>query len=263
MSWALIAGGSKGIGLGIAEALAKRKYNLFLIARDHDDLQEAKNRIENKFSVQVEILSLDLADPASADQLFDWIKNKLADIKVVCHAAGMGGSLDYPDLPLEDLRTMIRLNLESAVALSYLFTPLLKQSAPSYMLLVSSMAGFSPIPIKNVYAATKSALIFFSYSLRYYLKQYHISVSCFCPGPVFSKPAVEKETRKQMGWMGKQMSLTSAQAGESAVRGMFKREMIIVPGKLAVSISSLLRILPNSFVSIIFQVFKKQRKSDV
>jgi uncharacterized protein len=260
MSWALIAGGSKGIGFGIAEALAKRKYNLFLLARNRDDLNKAKKHLEMDFPVQVEILSIDLSRPASAQLLFEWIKNRQPDIKVVCHAAGMGGSLDFPELPLEDLRTMVRLNLESAVAVSYMLTPMLQQSAPSHILYISSMAGFSPIPIKNVYASTKSALIFFSYSLKYHLKKYNISVSCFCPGPVFSKPSIEKETIKQLGWIGKQMSFSSGRAAESAVRGMFKRKLIIVPGKLATVFSSLLRILPYSFISFVFYAFSKQSK---
>jgi|SRR5450432_233 len=260
MSWALIAGGSKGIGFSIAEDLAKRKYSLFLIARNQDDLIQAKARLEINFHIQVEILSCDLSLSESSQNIFDWIKNWKPDINILCHAAGMGGSIDFPDLPLGDLRTMIRLNFESAVALSYMFIPLLKQSAPSYILNISSMAGFSPIPIKNVYASTKSALMFFSYSLKYQLKENNISVSCFCPGPVFTKLSIEKETIKQLGWIGKQMSFSSDQAGEAAVKGMFKRKMIIVPGKLAGFFSYLLRILPYPFIAFVFYANRKQRK---
>src|SRR5882762_5489965 len=109
MSWALIAGGSKGIGLSIAEALAKRKYNLLLVARNQDELTKAKNDLEKRFNIYVEILSCDLSISESSETIYDWCTNKNVDIKILCNAAGMGGPKDFPELPLNDLRTMIRL----------------------------------------------------------------------------------------------------------------------------------------------------------
>ncbi len=249
MSWALIAGGSKGIGLGIAEALAKRSYNLFLVARNADDLAGAKDRLENEFRVQVEILSCDLSQPDSPETIYAWCIKKTPELKILCNAAGMGGSSDFPELSLNDTRTMIRLNLESAVSLSHRFIPLLKMAAPSYILNVGSMAGFAPIPIKNIYSATKSALLFFSYSLRNLLKKDNISVSCLCPGPVYSKPSIEKETIKKLGMIGRQMAVMPGMVGEYAVRCMLRRKLIIVPGKLARFISFLLRMLPRRFLA--------------
>jgi short-subunit dehydrogenase len=58
--YALIAGGSKGIGYAIAEALAKRKYNLILIARHFDSLNTAKIKLENAYNIHVDLLRLDL-----------------------------------------------------------------------------------------------------------------------------------------------------------------------------------------------------------
>jgi short-subunit dehydrogenase len=257
MSWALITGGSKGIGYSIAEALAKRNYNLLLVARNQEELTKAKNQLENRFKIKIEILSCDLSLSESAKIIFDWCSDKNLEIKILCNAAGMGGSKDFPELPLSDLRAMIRLNVESAVALSFMFIPLLKQTTPSYILNIGSMAGFAPLPIKNVYASTKSALHSFSYSLKYLLKENNISVSCVCPGPVFTKSSIEKETIKQLGWIGKRIAVKSAKVGEYAVQGMLKRKMIIVPGKLATLFSYLLRILPHRFMAYISYTFRK------
>ena len=160
-------------------------------------------------------------------------------------------------MPLNDLMAIIPLNLELAVALCFMFIPLLKQTAPSYILNIGSMAGFSPIPIKNLYASTKSALHSFSYSLKYLLKENNISVSCLCPGPVFTKSSIEKETLKQLGSLGKRMTVESAWVGEYAVQGMLKRKMIIVPGKLTSLISLLLRILPHRLIAYISYTFSK------
>ncbi len=249
MAWALIAGGSKGIGLGIAEALAERNYHLFLVARNEEDLVKARDHLEKLYGVRVEILSCDLSGSDSSDIIYDWCLSKNLEIKILCNAAGMGGSTDFPELSLNDTRMMIRLNFESAVALTHRFIPVLKKNAPSYILNVGSMAGFAPMPIKNIYSATKSALLSFSYSLNILLKKDNISVSCLCPGPVFTKPAIEKETIKQMGMIGRQLAVSPRIVGDYAVSSMFKRKLIIIPGKLAGFLSFLLRLLPKGLLA--------------
>jgi uncharacterized protein len=249
MDWALIAGGSKGIGLGIAEALALRKWNLLLVARNENDLAAAKSRIENSYSVKVETLPCDLSREDSAEIVYDWFLKKNAEIKLLCNAAGLGGSKDFPDLSADAARSMVRLNFESAIALCYRFLPVLKKNAPSYILNVASMAGFAPFPTKSIYSATKASLISFSYSLRNILRADQISVSCLCPGPVFTKSAIEEETDRQLGAFGRHMAVEPINVGEAAIRQMLSGKLIIVPGILARISSFLLRILPGRFTA--------------
>jgi short-subunit dehydrogenase len=246
--YALIAGGSKGIGYGIAQALAKRGYNLILIARHLDTLQAAKNKLEKAFPIHVEVLAMDLSFENSAVEIANWCTERNIRLKVLCNVAGMGGANDYLSLPLDSLRYMIRLNIESCMALSLTLLPLLEKNAPSFILNVASMAGFAPIPIKNMYSATKSAVVFFSYSLRYQLKDKHISVSCLCPGPVYTKPEIVKDTKAKLGWFGNQMAMDPETVGEIAIKKTFNKRLIIVPGTLAKISSSLIRFLPRRWI---------------
>jgi short-subunit dehydrogenase len=246
--YALVAGGSKGIGYGIAVALAKRGFNLILIARHLDTLQAAKNKLETTYPIHVEILVIDLSFENSAYEIAKWCTERNIHLKVLCNVAGLGGAHDYLSFPLDSLRYMIRLNIESCMALSLTLLPLLEKNAPSYILNVASMAGFAPIPIKNMYSATKSAVVFFSYSLRYQLKDKHISVSCLCPGPVYTKPEIVKDTKAKLGWFGNKMALDPETVGEVAVKKTFKKRLIIVPGTLAKISSSIIRFLPRRWV---------------
>jgi short-subunit dehydrogenase len=250
--YALVAGGSKGIGYGISEALAKRGYNLIMIARHLDTLQAAKNKLEAKYPIHVEILAIDLSFDSSADIIAKWCTDRNIHLKVLCNVAGLGGANDYLSFPLDSLRYMVRLNIESCMALSLTLLPLLEKNAPSYILNVASMAGFAPIPIKNMYSATKSAVVFFSYSLRYQLKDKHISVSCLCPGPVFTKPEIVKDTKAKLGWFGMKMALDPGTVGEVAVKKTFKKKLIIVPGTLAKISSSIIRFLPRRWVTSLY-----------
>ena len=146
--YALIAGGSKGIGFAIAEALARRNYNLVLIARNPDTLLLAKTRLESTYPVEVFTLSYDLSREETATAIAQWCTEKNIRLKMLCNVAGLGGAEDYLNLSLDSLRYMVRLNVESCMAMSLTLLPLLEANAPSYILNVASMAGFAPIPAK-------------------------------------------------------------------------------------------------------------------
>jgi short-subunit dehydrogenase len=250
--YALVAGGSKGIGYAIAEALAKRGYNLILIARHEAPLLAAKDTLEAAYGIHVEILMHDLSLEKSAAEIAAWCTARDIRLKVLCNVAGLGGDDDYLEIPLDTVRYMVNLNVESCMALSMMLLPLLEKNAPSYILNVASLAGYAPIPSKNIYSATKSAVIFFSYSLRYQLKKKKISVSCLTPGPVFTKPQIRSETKRTLGWWGMKMAVPPARVGEMAVKKTLKRRMIIVPGTLAKISSTLVRILPRRLAASIY-----------
>ena len=248
-SYALVAGGSKGIGYAVAEALAERRYNLILIARHLNGLLDAKKRLEASYPVHVEVLVHDLSNAKAAVEIAQWCTERKIRLRVLCNVAGFGGSKDYLSLSLDTLRYMVNLNVESCMALSLTLLPLLEQHAPSHILNVSSMAGFAPIPSKNMYAATKSFVTFFSYALHYQLKDKNISVSCLAPGPVFTKPEIARETAERLGWLGEKMAVSPKRVGEIAVRKMLKGRVMIVPGTLPKLMSGFVRLVPRRFAA--------------
>jgi short-subunit dehydrogenase len=251
-SYALVSGGSKGLGYSIAVALARRNYNLLLVARHQESLAEAKMRIESGYPVRVDTLVLDVAEKGSVDKIAQWCIEKNIRLTMLCNVAGLGGAKDYLSLPVDDLRYMVRVNIEVQMALCLELIPLLERNAPSYIMNMSSMAAFAPMPVKNLYSATKSAILFFSYSLRYQLKNKNISVSCVCPGPVFTSQEIINDTIEKMGWFGKLMEVDPARVGEVAVRRTLNGRMVIVPGTLAKIISIFLRMLPRRLVVYLY-----------
>lgn len=256
--YALVAGGSKGIGYAIAEALAKRGYNLVLIARHRDSLDEAEHRLALKYHVHVSVLVYDLAYDTAAQAIARWCSERNINLRMLCNVAGFGGSRDYLKLPADSLRYMIRLNVESPACLTYALLPLLEAHTPSYIINVASMAAFAPIPLKNLYSATKSAMLYFSYSLHYQLKDKNIHVSCLSPGPVFTKPAVIEDTKKQLGWFGKQMAMSPAKVGEVAVKKTLKGKLLIVPGTLPKITSAFIRVMPRRWITALYADLGKE-----
>ncbi len=247
--YALVAGGSKGIGYAIAEALAKRKFNLVLVARNMDTLQKVKRLLEAEYKISVDVLDYDLSKDSSIAAVSQYCLTRKLPLRMLCNVVGIGGSKDYLQLPLDSLHYMIDLNIKSGISLIANLLPLLEANAPSYILNVGSMAGFAPIPQKNLYSATKSAVSFFSYSLRYQLKDKNISVSCLAPGPVFTKPEIIADTKKQLGFIGKLMAVPPKRVGEIAVKKTLNGKMMIVPGTLPKIFSGFLRVIPRGWAA--------------
>lgn len=245
--YALVAGGSKGIGYAIAAALANKNYNLILVDRYEKELIKAKSKLLSEYPIQIEILLFDLTEENTATAIAKWCRKNEIQLKMLCNVAGYGGVNDYLSLSLNELRYMVNLNIGSCMALSLTLLPLLEKNTPAYILNVASMAGFAPIPLKNMYSSTKSAVIFFSYALKNQLKDKNISVSCLCPGPIFTTPEIEETTKKNLGWFGEKMAVAPKKVGEIAVRNTLKGKMIIIPGILAKWVSVLLRILPRKW----------------
>ena len=257
--YALIAGGSKGIGYALAVALARRQYNLILIARHLDSLQAAKQKLESVYGVHVELLVNDLSREESADEIADWCNVRNIPLKMLCNVAGYGGERDYLTMSLDELRYMVRLNVESVMALTLRLLPLLEKNAPSYVLNVASMAGLAPIPSKNMYSATKSSVIFFSYSLHYQLIERNISVSCLAPGPVFTKPSIIKDTKNKLGWFGMKMAVKPEKVGEIAIRKTLRGDLLIIPGTLSRVSSVIIRVMPRKWMVSIYNNAGKKK----
>ena len=128
--YALITGGSKGIGYGIAEALAKRGYNLILVARHEDSLLSAKNNLESAYNIHVEILVNDVSLEGSSDEILQWCISRDIPLKLLCNNAGIGGANDFLSASLDSMRYMVRLNVESGMALTLRLLPVLEKNAP-------------------------------------------------------------------------------------------------------------------------------------
>lgn len=248
-----MAGGSRGIGYALAEALAKRGWDLVLVARGIEDLQKAKGKLEAAYRIHVDILPKDMSKDEAATEIAAFCSERKLPVKMLCNIAGFGGARDYLQLPADTVRYMTRLNFESFVMLTQAMLPQLEQHAPSYILNVASMAGFAPMPAKNIYSATKSAVVFFSYNLRYQLKDKNISVSCLAPGPVYTKPEVINTTRKMLGkTIGDWIEVPPEHVGEVTIKRTLKGRMLIVPGTVANLSSHVIRALPRRWMAAIY-----------
>jgi uncharacterized protein len=182
----LITGASSGIGYEMAKLLAKKKFNLVLVARSEGKLNELKNEILKTEKVDINIINMDLSLPESPKNLFDRLMQKQISITHLINNAGVGDLNLFENTEWSKVNQMMDLNMKSLTELCYLFLPILKLKPHSVILNVSSIAAFFPGPNMAVYYATKAYVQSFTEALAQELVKSSVKVMALCPGPTQS-----------------------------------------------------------------------------
>lgn len=247
MPTALITGASSGIGAAFAEELAKRQYNLVLVARSEAKLQELANQLQQKYQIQIDVFVQDLTKPHAAIAVFNAVKQKGLDIDLLINNAGFGDYGVFADRPREKQIDMIQLNITVLVEITHLFIQEMRQRKSGSIINVASIAAFQPLPYLSVYAATKAFVLSFSEAIWAENKNHGIKVIALCPGPTESNFFNVAEFPPAMANNGTN-SLTPAQEVViDALKALEKNRSNIVTGGLANQIiANISRFLPRS-----------------
>ena len=217
---ALITGASSGLGYDMAIILSNMGYDLILVARREDKLIELKNKI----STNVKIICKDLSQENSCNELFDEVKNESIDVLINNAGFGTYGAFSASDLKNE--LNMIDLNIKGVHILTKLFLKQFIEKDSGYILNVASSAGFMPGPLMSVYYASKAYVLNLTQAIYEELRQKksNVHISALCPGPVDTEfNTVAKLT---LGVKG----LKSIDVSNYAIKMMFKKKLIIIPG---------------------------------
>ena len=171
---ALITGASSGIGLEMAKYLAKKKYELILVARSKEKLEQ----IQQKLPTKTTIIALDLSNEQKVKELYILTKNEQIDILI--NNAGFGSCGNYEDLSLANDLKMIDTNIKAVHILTKSFLKDMINRNHGYILNVASAAAFQPGgPLMATYYATKSYVYSLTEAIYYELKKRKSNILCF------------------------------------------------------------------------------------
>jgi NAD(P)-dependent dehydrogenase (short-subunit alcohol dehydrogenase family) len=180
---ALVTGGSKGIGLAIAEALAKNGANVFICARDKGELRRAIEDLSRHGRVEGEI-----CDVRSEDQvrmILDECERVFGGIDILVNNAGMGVfGKTVEQMSADEFRQTLETNLFGVFYACHYAIPKMRTRGGGYILNISSLAGQNPHPKMAAYNASKFGLNGFTEAMMQEVRQDNIKVSYICPGSV-------------------------------------------------------------------------------
>ena len=178
----LITGASSGIGRDIAREFAKKNYEIILVARNIEKLENLKKELIDNYKVKVEYLSVDLSNRVSCINLHQKVK----DIDVLVNNAGLGDFGNFSKTDIEKDLTIIDTNIVAMHILTKLYLQDMKEKDSGKILNVASIAGFLPGPLMATYYASKNYVVRLSEAIREELRKEksNVKISILCPGPV-------------------------------------------------------------------------------
>ena len=218
---ALITGASSGIGRDMARLLAKMQFDLILVARRVDRLEELKSELRG---VNVQIVSTDLSKKANCFALYETLRNEKIDFLI--NNAGFGAYGKFCEVPLEKELELIETNVVALHILTKLFLKDMVKRNSGYILNVGSSAGFMCGPTFSSYYASKNYVVRLTEAIHEELRRDHskVKVSVLCPGPVNTEFNSVADVKFAIG------GLSSEYVARYAIENTLKGKMVITPG---------------------------------
>jgi uncharacterized protein len=230
MPFALITGGSKGIGKAIAETLALRGYDLLLVARSAELLEQVCSEINQTTRRNCRWFAIDLALDKSAEAVHDWYTENRFEVSVLVNNAGYGLSGSFERYSAKEHAEMLQVNIITLTKLTRLFlTELLKQPA-GYILNIGSSASYQAVPMLSAYAASKAYVLNFSRGLHQELKGTKVSVTCVCPGPTDTNFVARAQVGPKGQKAAERFNMSPKTVAHIAVESLFRRKSEVITG---------------------------------
>lgn len=245
---ALVTGASSGIGRDIAKELSKRGYDLVIVARNEEKLNELKQELNTK----VEVVQMDLSIKENCYKLHD----KIGFVDILVNNAGFGTFGRFQDTNLDKELNLIDTNIVAVHILTKLFLKDMIEKNSGYILNVSSIAGHLQGPLMAAYYSSKHYVFTLSESINEELKKskINVKVGTLNPGPVRTNFNNVANVKFELS------SLSSEYVARYTVDKMLKGKTDITPGfnvKLA-RIAG--KIFPDNIVAKF--VYKAQKRKE-
>ncbi len=178
---ALVTGASTGIGAIYAHRLAKRGYDLILVARNRDRLTALASRLTTETGRTVETIAADLNDKADLARIETVLRND-ASITLLVNNAGVGGTAPLLASDVDKMERMIDLNVVALTRLTYAAVPGLIARGGGAIINIASIVAIAPEVLNGVYGGSKAFVLAFSQSLKHELADKNIKVQAVLPG---------------------------------------------------------------------------------
>lgn len=183
-SVAVVTGGSRGIGLAIAQKLGAMDATVVITARDESMAKQVASDLATA-EHPAEGLLCNVTDIDSVNALGEHMRSRYGRVDILVNNAGISGpSGVLHELDPADWEAIFNTNLRGAYYVSRAIIPLMIKTGAGHIINISSLAGKNPLPRGAAYAASKWGLNGLSYSMAEELRSHNIRVSVICPGSV-------------------------------------------------------------------------------
>lgn len=247
----LITGATSGIGYEFAKKFMNSNFELILIGRNLEKLEELKKLAEENY-VSAFIISFDLSRIEELDELYYTIKNKFGTIDILINNAGIGFNGEFSNITWEKHLDVLNLNIVSLTKLTKLFLEDMMVKGDGKILNVASTGAYQPGPLIGVYYATKAYVLSFSEALREEVKDKGIQVTTLCPG------ATKTNFSKRSGKGDLDVAMSAKKVAKIGYNALMNNKGICIPGIMNKVLVFFSKIIPTSLNAKIVKEIQKK-----
>src|SRR5262245_48443525 len=243
---ALITGASAGIGREFARQLASHARSMILVARRDERLIELADHLHREHpKLDVHVRKVDLCDLGQLRAFLESLDREKLEVDLLINNAGLGDSGPFAESDPDRNKEMTLLNVATLTLITRHLLPPMIAKHHGGILSVSSSAGFLPIPLSAVYAATKAYVTSFSEALRAELYGTGVSVCALCPGPVVTEfQQVAKREGVQPNIGPNFLVVTVEQVVRDAFAALEADKPLVIPGAAMKLLMMVARLMP-------------------
>jgi short-subunit dehydrogenase len=242
--YAVVTGGSNGIGYELAKQLLQHDYDVLIAAEDEAHLSAAAGKLR-EFGGDVTVHAADLSTEEGVNSLFETVASSGRAVGILCVNAGVGLGGEFVRNDLQRELKMIDLNVRGAVQLTKLVLKGMVAESSGKILFTSSIAATMPDPFEAVYGATKVFLRWFGEGLRDELKGTGIDVTVLMPGVTDTNFFNRAEMMNTKAGVMKNKD-DPADVAEAAFKALWSGDDKIIPKMKNKVMGSIAELMPDS-----------------
>lgn len=182
--WAVVTGADSGIGLCFCRELASRGCNVAMVSNVAERLNRASADVAREYGVETLPVFSDLTQPQASSQLYDYLSQAAPDWSILINNAGIFSFRELIDTTEAKADAFVDLHCRATTQLSRMGACHLARRGEGYILNMSSMSCWTPMPGLSLYAATKAYIRVLSRSLHYEMRPRGVRVMVACPGGI-------------------------------------------------------------------------------
>jgi len=222
---ALITGASTGIGAVYADRLAKRGYDLILVARNRERLAESAARLKST-GRRIETIVADLTQREDVQRIADRLSTDPA-ITALVNNAGLGSARKLLDEKIDDLESMIYLNVTALTRLALAAMPSFVARRKGLLINIASVVALAPDLLNGTYSGTKAYVVNFTRALKNEVQGMGVTVQAVLPGAT-ATPFWEKSGRP-VEELPAQIVMTAEDMVDASLAGLDQHEVVTIP----------------------------------
>ena len=227
----LITGAAGGLGKAFVTECARRGWDVVMTDLEEEKLRELARGTERLYGVKVWWKSANLASDSSRRRLWRWIERKGLRFHGLINVAGLDYEGPVFQRDAEQLAGIIDLNVRATVAMSRGVLEYRDERQRFWLINVSSLAAFYPMPGKATYAASKRFVLDFSLAMAEELRDWDATVTTLCPAGMPTNAKVIKAIHAQ-GWLGRITTSNVGSVASATIDHALKGRRIYIPGLL-------------------------------